>query len=260
MSANATQSLHEYASDTFAAAAHNAAVESKQFAAVDLTQPSRSSNNTQIFTKDISVSGTEQKVKGVVEAVSYQVNKKLTETAKDMELALMAGSRASGASGVGRQMAGVINALTTNATTRTSGSSLGETTFNDVMNMIWNSTDTIANEVYVGGTLKRDISGFTASNTRNMSADDKRLVRPVDVYETDFGVVKVFLHRNVPNGANAKMLVAINTDYEKLSWLRPTMVNDLGKRGDSIDKQLVGELTIEHRGQATGAAVGGFTG
>jgi hypothetical protein len=117
----------------------------------------------------------------------------------------------------------------------------------------------VDNEIYAGGTLKRDISGFTASNTRTASADDKRLTKPVDVYESDFGIHKLFLHRNVPNGDNAKMLVGINSEYHKLSWLRPTVINEMGKRGDSIDKQLIGELTIEHRGQATGCAVGGFT-
>lgn len=257
---DATQTLHEYATATFAAAADNANAEAATHSAVDHTQPSRATNNTQIFIDDVTVSGTEMTVKGVTDAWDYQINKNLTEHARDIELALMAGSRASGSSGVARRMTGIINALTTNGTTRASGSSLGETILNDILQMIYDSgTDEVAGELYCGGTLKRDISSFTAGNTRNVTADDRRLVRAIDVYESDFGIQKVFLHRNVPNGANAKMLVAVNPKYHPLSFLRRTMVNKLAKDGDRERAELVTEMTIEHRGEKTGAAVGGFT-
>jgi len=255
----ATQTLHEYTVDTFASAAANAQVESSAFAATDLSQPTRSNNVTQIFKKDIQVSGTEAVVDGVTNAKSYQINKNLTELGKDIELAFMAGSRASGSSGVARRMTGVINALTTNASTRASGSSLGETAFNDIMELIYGSSDEVATEVYVGATLKRDISGFTAGSTKNVVADDRSLTNVVSIYESDFGVHKIFLHRDVPSGANAKMLVAINPNYHRQSWLRNPVVEDLSKDGDRLRSQIIGEGTIEHRGEATGAAIGGFT-
>lgn len=255
----ATQTLHEYAVDSFAAAADNAAAEGSEFAAVDHTAPTRSNNVTQIFSDNIQVSGTEAVVDGVVNAESYQMNKTLVEHAKDIELALMAGSRASGSSGVARRMTGIINALTTNATTRASGSSLGETAFNDIMEMIYGSSNEVAGEVYVGSTLKRDISGFTAGTTKNTMADERSLTNVVSVYESDFGVHKIFLHRNVPSGANAKMLVAINPKYHLKSYLRPTKVEEMGKTGDNTKKMIITEMTLEHRGQATGASVGGFT-
>ncbi len=259
MGRGAKQTLHEYTTDTFASSADNAQAEAASFSAVDLTQPSRSSNNTQIFIDNVQVSGTEEVVDGVVEAKQYQINKNLKEHAKDIELAFMAGSRASGSSGVARRMTGVISALTTNATTRASGSSLGETAFNDIMELIYNSTNEVATEVYVGATLKRDISGFTAGATKFTSADDKRLSRPVDVYESDFGMHKIFLHRDVPSGANAKALVAINPAYHRQSWLRPTKMDPMAKDGDRSRTQIVSEVTLEHRAEATGACVKGFT-
>lgn len=259
----ATQTLHEWLTATFAAYGDNAQVEALAFAAVDLTQPARASNNTQVFADHILVSGTESAVNigGTQGAFEYQIEKNLKEHAKDIELALMNGSRASGSSGVARRMVGVINGITTNSTTRSSGSSLGETTFNDIVEMIYVQTDMVADEIYVGATLKRDISGFTAGNTRFLSADDKRLARPVDVYESDFGVHKVFLHRTVGNGANAKELVAIKNEFWKLSWLkgRRTKVTNLSKDGDRERAMLISELTIENRGQAASAFVGGFT-
>lgn len=259
MGPGAKQTLHEYTTATFASQAHNAAIESKAYTTVDLTQPTRSSNNTQILDKAVTVSGTEAVVDGVTNAKSYQLNKNIAEHAKDMELAYMAGSRASGLSGTARQMTGIINALTTNASTRTSGSSLGETDFNNVLNAIWLNTNEVATEVYTGGTLKRDISGFTAGNTKNISADDKRLVRSIDVYESDFGMVKMFLHRDVPNGANAKMAVFINPKYHLQSWLRPTSINAQGADGDRSRNLILSEVTLEHRGEATGMTIGGYT-
>ncbi len=259
MGPKAVQTLHEYTTDTFADYSDNAQVEGAAFSAVDLTQPTRSSNNTQIFIDNVQVSGTEAVVDGVTNAVSYQINKNLTEHAKDMELAIMAGSRASGSSGAARRMTGVINALTTNASTRASGSSLGETAFNDIMNLIYDSTSEVATEVYVGATLKRDISQFTARTTPFEMADKRAVTNKVSIYESDFGVHKIFLHRNVPNGANAKGLVAINPKYHLKSWLRPTKVEDLQKDGDRTRSQIVSEMTVEHRGEATGAFIDGFT-
>lgn len=258
----AMQTLHQYLTATYSSSADNAKSEGAAFSASATTTPARATNITQIFKQEFEISGTEAKVGGTNDPVRYQINKNLVEHAKDLELAFMAGSTASGASGTARRLTGVINALTTGASTVNSGSSLGETIFNNLLEAIYSSTDDVATEVYCGGTLKRDISGFTANQTRNVSADDKRLVNAVDVYESDFGIVKSFLHRDVPNGANAKMVVMINPAYHAISYLtgRRTMMEQLPKAGDSERYHIITEATLEHRGEATGSATGGFTG
>ncbi len=257
----ATQTLHEYAQDAFANAADNAQLEGTDFAATPLIAPTRDNNVTQIFTKFVRVSETEAVVSGVVNAWNYQLDKKMTEMAKDIELAYMAGSRASGSSSAARRMQGVINSLTSNASTRLSGSSLGEVTFNDIMQLIWNSTGEVATEVYVGATLKRDISGFTGGATKFVQQNDQRLTNSVDVYESDFGMHKVFLHRNVPTAANNLTFVAINPKYHKKSWLRPIAIQDIAKTGDYRSAQIIGEGTLENlaKGGAAGAKIDGFT-
>lgn len=263
---DAKQTLHEYPTATFAAAADNAQSESRAFSAPDHTQPARATNNTQILDDDIQVSGTEAAVNvaGIQGAFEYQITKNLVEHAKDIELALMAGSRASGDSGVARRLLGIINAITTNASTRASGGSLGEVIFNDIMQQIYDSTDYVADEVFVGGTLKRDISGFAGRGGLQFTLDAERnfVPRTVDVYESDFGIHNIHLHRNVPNGANARTLVAIRKEFWAIAWLqgRGTKVERLSKDGDRERAQVISELTIEHRGEATGAAHGGFTG
>jgi hypothetical protein len=72
----------------------------------DASVPSRSSNIVQLFQKDIRVSNTEQRVAhyGMSDPYTYQFQKKLKEMARDIEKALVAGTTASGSSGVARRL------------------------------------------------------------------------------------------------------------------------------------------------------------
>jgi hypothetical protein len=260
----AKQTLHEYTVDTYASAADDAAAEASGFTAVDLTQPTRANNVTQIFKEDILVSETEIAVAGVVEPYNYQIQKNMVQHAKNIELAFMAGSRNSGNSGLARRLAGVINSISTNLSTRNSGSSLGQKDFDDMMQLIWSGaagtgTGYVATEIYTGAQLRRDISGFTTSVTRFIAQDDKKLVNPVDVYESNFGLHKIFLHRNVPSGANALALVAINPQFFRKSYLRPTHLLPLAPDGDRRRGSVITEVTLESRAENSSLFFGGFT-
>ncbi len=259
MGSPATNTLHQYPVDTFTTYSDNAQPEGSAFGAVDLTPPTRISNICQIFIQPVQVSETEIAVKGVVEPYSYQLQKNLIQHATDIELALMAGSTASGSSGVARRMTGVINGISTNSTSVASGTSLSFTQFQNIMQMIWLQSSKVASEIYSGATLKRDISGFTTNVTRYQGADERLINSPVEVLYTDFGVHKIFLHRNVPNGANALGIVAVNPEYWRKSYLRPTRTQPLPPDGDRRRAQIVTEMTLEARGEKTSAYVGGFT-
>lgn len=253
------QTLHEYLTAALASAADNANVEGKAFTVKDLSQPSRSNNIMQIFRADLMVTGTELSVNtgAEISPMEYQIEKNLKEHARDIELALMAGSKNSGDSNSARRLAGVINSITTNFTSYPSGTSFTETQFNDVLGGIWTQTDMVADEIYAGAFLKRRVSELTAGNTRFVAADDRRLVKPVDVYESDFGPHKVFLHRNIPDAATTRYLVALRNEFWKLSYLqnRRTKVVDLLPDGDRERKMVVTELTLENRGEASNALV-----
>ncbi len=261
---DAMGTLHEWMIDSFEVAADNAQVESSDFTVEDHTQPTRDTNITQIFTENVRVSGTEQAVNvaGMADPFQYQLEKKFVAHAKDIELALMRGSRASGDSGVSRRMVGVLNAISTNRSTRASGSSLGETEFNDIMEEVKDTTDVIPDQVYAGSTLRRNINAFTAGSTRFISADDRRLVRPVNIYEGDFGVHEIFWHRNVSNAANAKEFVSLYSPTWMKAWLtnRRTKVIPIAKGGDHDRAQIVSELTLEARNEQASALYDGYTG
>lgn len=249
--ADAKQTNHEYLLDSFADGADNAAVEGAAFSSNTLVAPTRGNNLTQIFRDDIEISGTQQVVSDPA-AMPYQVRKNLKEHAKDIEHALMAGSQASGATNAARRMTGVINAITTNATTQASASTLTEDGYNDLMELTWASTDEHPDMVFVGATLKRAISGFTGGTTKNIDAVTKKVTNMVSIYEGDFGVQEIMLHRDVPDAASGRSLVAINSDYHMLSYLRPTNITEVAKVGDSERKMLLTEMTMEHKGEKTG--------
>ena len=149
-------------------------------------------------------------------------------------------------------MTGVINALTTNATTQASNATLTEDGYNDLLELVHGSTDEFPNMVFVGAKLKRTISGFTGGNTKNLDATTGKVTNFVSIYEGDFGVQEVMIHRDVPSAATGRSVVGINSDYHRISYLRPTQIVDVAKVGDSDRKMLVTEVTMEHTGEKTG--------
>lgn len=248
---DAKQTTHEFLIDTFATSADDANVEGGTFSAEALSAPTRKTNVTQIFRKDVEISGTEQVV-SMPAALPYQVKKSLKEHAKNIEKALMAGSTASGNTDVARRLTGVINALTTNATTQASATTLTETGYNDLLELVYDSTDISPDVIYVGSKLKRKISSFTGGSDKNEDATSKKITNSVAIYEGDFGIQKIMLHREVPNVAAGRSIVGINTDYHRLSYLRPTKIEDISKVGDSTRKMIITEMTMEHLGEKTG--------
>lgn len=255
----ATNTLHEWLVDTYAASADNAIAEGSDATIVDHTQPTRSNNVVQIFRKAITVSDTERAVSvyGQSDPYTYQLQKNMVELARDIEKALVAGTRASGASGTARRLHGVIGCITTNATARNSGTSLSETEFNDIMAGVWGSgTDQHADEVYLGSYLKRVVSGYTAGSTKQVQSADKRLTNAVDVYEGDFGIHKIFLHREVPTNT----VVAIDSKKFRVAYLqgrRPQHI-PLAKTGSSTKGMVEGELTLESLNEGSSAKRSGY--
>ncbi len=263
-SGTAQNTLHEWLTDTYATSAGQAIIEGSDATVVDLTPPVRNNNVVQMFRKVVQVSDTERAVHvhgGVSDPYTFQTQKAMVELARDIEKALVAGTRASGSSGVARALDGVIAQISSNATARNSGTSLSETEFNDIMAGVWNSgTDQFADEVYVGSYLKRVITGYTAGATKFLQAADQRLTNSVDVYEGDFGIHKIFLHREVPIAAGSAALVAIDSRKWRVDYLqgrRPQHV-PLSKTGSATKGMLEGELTLVGLSQASSAKRTGY--
>lgn len=237
----------------------------------DLTQPSRRGNFTQIITKNFKVSGTEMvvDVAGMGDPYDYQAAKALKEWKNEAEYALVNGAAASGSSGVARQMIGMDSVITSHSTGVLSGCSLSETEFNNIVSDVWGDVgqDDVFDMVLVPFGLKQKISSFTAGNTRYLDAEDKKLTRPVMVYESDGGIHRIFAHRDVESthGGTASTssnkgptLLAIKEDKWRIAYLRNPKKKELPDDGDYRAGQIVGEFTLEYLAERTGARRWGY--
>lgn len=246
----ATNTLHQWLVDTYASAADNAQAEGNDLSFTDITPPTRTTNIVQLFQKDVRVSNTEQRVAhyGMSDPYTYQLKKKMKELARDIEKALVAGTRASGSSGVARRLNGAIALITTNKTARNSGTSLSETEFNDILQGIYDSgTDISVDKAFTGAALKRVISGYTAGTTKFTDVDGKKLTNTVGVYESDFGVVSIHLEREVPTTAGNKGILMVDSSKWRVAYLtdgRPQHI-PLATIGSAKRGMLEGELTLE---------------
>lgn len=258
--------FHEWQTDTlaaFATAGANAAAEGASAAPASGAATTRIGNRTQIFTKELEVSNTQMRVSiaGRASEWEYQMKKRMKELARDIEAqlvlssALAAGDTTAdtarqlegwGMSAIANATAGFLSAnvettLTTASDTGTR-KNLDETIFNNMLQTIWNAGGN-PDAVHVFGFNKRVISSFSANATRTASVDfgDTRLQAAVDVYQSDFGIVRILLNRFV-----AQTNVAfIETQYWRIAELRSMTFSRLAKTGDRELGQFVTEMTLQ---------------
>ncbi len=246
--AKADSIRHEWLIDTLGAVKANAYVEGVDASYSTATNPTRLYNYTQIFREGYDVTDTERAVNTAAfnDRFAYEATKAMTEIKNDMEYAIMRGSLASGTGSAARYMRGI--KMSVSLVTSQSGVSLSEAILNDYFQNVWDNTSSEVNAVFGSMYIKRKISGFTAGTTKNLDANDKRLVNAVDVYQGDAATnVKLFAHRyvTVTNDTNYDV-VAINEDMFKIAYLRKPFTRELAKTGDSTKGEVVTELTLEN--------------
>jgi hypothetical protein len=242
----ATNTLHSWEQDVYAAPTANVTIESADAVTVDAVNPVRHSNIVQLFRKVIVVSDTARALPnyGMNDPFEYQTQKRMVEIARDIELAAIAGTRASGSSGVARSSDGAIALITTNKTAQTSGTCFSEDIFNKLMSLVYTSgTDESVDLVFVGPYLKLAIDKFSTNTTRVIEATAFEQSQRVDTYVSSFGQHRVMLERNVP----ASAILGVDTSKWRTAWLinRRLAIQPLGKTGSSTKALLEGEATWE---------------
>lgn len=255
----ATNTLHEWLNDTYAAPAYDAGVEGADVTIVDMAVPNRTNNIVQMFQKVITVSDTEIAIPhyGMNDPFEYQTQKKMVELARDMELAWVAGTRASGSSGVARAADGAIALISVNKTAQTSGTSFTEQVFENLLAMVYNSgTDEDVDLVMTGAYLKLVIDRFATNTTRYLDADEFKQAIRVDVYVSSFGQHEIVLERNVPTSA----VLGIDTSKWRTAWLvnRRVAIRPLSKTGSATKALMEGEATLEALNQKSSFYANGY--
>jgi hypothetical protein len=231
----------------------------------DLNVPTMRSNITQIIKKPFAVSETEIVVDKVSprDAYARELGYAMRRLKNSMEFAVIRGSVVSGASGVAAVMSGFINQVAGigSSSLRPSGTSMTETELNDQFTLSWNATDSfVADMILVSGALKRDISLFTAGNTRNVEAGDKRLVRAISVYESDFGVHELRAHKDMPSASTTTGhgMLMIRKELCKIGYLRNPKHKPNAVTGDNRKGHVVAELTAIGHSMRSHVYKGGY--
>lgn len=252
-SGRSTARYHEWQRDALAASAANAVIEGDDATTVAIPPTTREGNYTQILRKVFQITDTQEVVDtaGRGSEVGYQTAMKIKELAKDIEYALIINASAvSGATGTARQLKGVLGWIATNVTTGTGTGTqaLTESMLNDNLQLIWAQGGKPQN-VLCGAFQKRVISAFT-TNTRDVSADSKKLTSAVDIYQSDFGTLAIRLHHEINTTCPEKMIILGDMGLWKKAWLRPVKKDELARTGASRKFMIEAELTLESRAEA----------
>ena len=263
----AAQTFHEWQTDNLAAAqTNNAQLQGDDISTFDpATATSRLGNYTQIQRKTVVISDTLDVVKkaGRASEVAYQVAKKLKELKRDMEATLCNNQQKSaGSSTSAPQLAGLESWLFTNTSKGSGGSdpvaadgtglrtdgtqrAFTEALLKSVAGSIFDNSGEEPDMCMLGRFNKQVASTFAGNATRMNEADTGKLFASVDVYEYDFGSLKM-----VPNRfQRSRSVFIINPELWACAYLRPVKIEDLAKTGDAEKKMIITELSLESRNE-----------
>lgn len=265
----ATNTLHEWQTDTLRSSAANAHIEGNATTATARTATTRLGNYTQILKDAATISGTDEGLNkaGRGREMAREVLKIGKEIRLDLEKAMFDNNaRVAGSSTVAREMAGVPTWLTTNTQAGSGGSdatgdgtdartdgtpaALTQAMVNTALQSTWTSGGK-PDCLYADATNVDAIAGFTGSNNQRNTVDKRELSYAVDVYMTSFGTVEIVPSREM----RSRDMLALQSDMWSVSVLRPFKTKDLPAAGDYESKQVLIEATLKCHNEAANAGI-----
>ncbi len=276
----ATNTSHQWQTDALADVAANAAVEGAAISYGTQSATTKETNYTQISTKAVQVSGTNDAVTsaGRNNELAYQVAKAAKELKRDMETALLSNNAAvAGDASTARELGGVQTWIETNVDAGAGGSGAGngaartdgtqraftEDQLKGILVSCYNEGGN-PNMIMVNAFNKQKLSGFTGGSTRFDAAEDRRLITSIDVYESDFGTMQVSPNRFI-RGANATAAKIgqdahiLDMEYWAVSFLRDFSLQTPAQTADADQRFMVAEYTLESRNEKASGLITDLT-
>lgn len=269
----ATNTLHEWQTDSLAAATtNNALIEGDDATAASLSPTVRLTNFTQIVGKTVQISGTLEAVDkaGRKSEKAYQLAKAASEIKRDIEQILTANQAKSNgtATSAARRMGSLLSWITTNVSKGSAGTNptgdgsdvRSDTTTRTFLESMLQS---VAQQIFSqGGTpkmlvvppgLKATTSGFTgvAAQRYVTGAEPTTIVAAAGAYLSDFGLINIVPDRFM----RSTDALLIDPEYVGLAYLRPFATTDLAVTGDSQKTQILAELTVEMRSEKANGGI-----
>jgi len=192
-----------------------------------------------------------------------------------MEVALLANTaEVTGGTTTARNLGGIETWLTTNSDRGSGGSDGGtgdtaatdgaQRTFTETLlkNVLRNTFDEGGDPdtILVSPGDKQTFSTFVGNATRFKTAEDKKLVATIDLYDSDFGTLQVYPARYMEgfvgtDTSTIRSALVLQTDMFAMAVLRAPQLQDIAKDGDSERRFIVAEYTLESRNEAASGIV-----
>lgn len=271
----ASNTLHEWQTDTFAAASDNKAVEGADATFTPAAATVRLTNYTQIAQKTAQISKTLEATDraGRDKEMNYQMLKRGIEIKRDMETTLVGTNKAKAAGNAttARDIASILSWINTNTSiggggadptgdgtdARTDGTqrAFTEGLLETVIDACWNAGGK-PDTVMVGSFNKRAMNAFVGRSTStDHPAESRSIISAMDVYVSDYGNLKV-----VPNRfSRARDALVYQRSMWAVAFLRNMSPNEIAPTGDSDKKQIVTEYTLEARNEKSSGLVADLT-
>lgn len=267
----ATQTKHEWQTDSLAAAASNAQIEGDAFTAAAASPTTRVDNLTQVSWKIPRVTGTGRAVDtaGRSDELDYQMLKAGRELRRDMEKVLLDNdARVTGTDTVAQELGAMGTWIATNddfgsggaspATVGTSARTDGtqraftEDQLKTVNQLIFDQGG-MPNTLMVGAFNRQIASSFSAGRTVMQKAEDSTLRASFDVYAGDFEELRIVPNR-FQRGRDAFVL---QMDMWAVPFLpgRQFSVMEVAKTHDSDSRVVLSEYTLEARNEAASGGI-----
>lgn len=278
----AKNTLVEWQTDTLRSSAVNAHIEGDETAFEAATATTRLNNRTQIFKNAVIIADTDEGLSkaGRAKEMAYQTLKIAREQKLDIEKALFANNAAvAGSSSAARELAGLGAWVKTNVNFDSTGSTtaganptgdgsdartdndteraFSQTLFDDVMQKVWTSGGN-PDRVYLSPTNMNVALDFDGggNSRRNIDAARETVYNSVDVYVTPWGTVEFTPSRE----CRGKDVYILQSDMWEVAVLRGTKNTEMAKTGDATKRQVVTELTLCAKNEASSGLVADTTG
>lgn len=207
---------------------------------IGYTDITSNSNYTQIFHKEIKVTGSEMAIDnyGFTDPYQYQAAKAIPEMMRLIERTLQYGYRDAGTTTTPRTMGGYQTFITSNLS---DGSSITPTKIEDALELAYNAggggefAAVVNPATYQTIKAKYDTSAYV-----RYAPEQTRVGMLVDKIVTPFGNVSFTVDR----WQLSTLIPMLRLDNIGMLTLRPWQVEDLAKTGDARKTELVGEFTL----------------
>lgn len=260
----ATNTLHEWQVQELAAAASNKQAEGDDASAKAVTPTVRLTNRTQISTKTVIVSGSQQAMNsaGRKDELAYQLALASAEIKRDMETDLTQLDVTATSPRQSRGLRGWVvdnvnrNGGTLASYTGNTGYTAGtqraftEAQIKDVLQQCYTAGGE-PDMIMLPPAAKQTFSSFSGNATRMDKSEDAKLYAAVDFYVSDFGTIEA-----VPNRFMASRDVfLLQSDKLAIAYLRPFFTKELAPTGDAEKREIIVEYTLECRAPKAHGAV-----